>query len=128
MAVLPRAGVAQGGGVPMDLNVGGAWLRQHGIPQSAVGSYGGTIVGQSDRAGWSAAVLGACGAHGQCTGQGVANAAVYAAPGQRARWELGLTTSDIALDGATPTTSAQLTAREYVGGPWRAAYAGVGAG
>lgn len=127
-AIVPRMGSAQDGGLVMDVDAGGAWLHQRGIPESGAESFGATLVRQNDRAGVAAAALGACGSNGACTAQAAASAAVYAAPGQRIRWELSLSGSDLALDGARPTTSGLVAAREYAGRPDAAGYVGVGGG
>lgn len=123
-----RRAAAQGDAVRVDLDAGAASLRQPGIPQSVAGASGATLSRVSDRSALAALLLGACGATGGCAAQGVATAAWYAPPQRAWRWNVDATASDLAYDGARPTTGAVATAREYVGDAWRTVYAGAGLG
>ncbi len=114
--------------VRSDLSAGGAWLRESGISGSGAGTAGATLSAYGDRAAISAATLGACGGTGQCAAQAVAGAAIYAPLERHLRWEIALTGSDLALDGALPATSGLAAARISVGSAEAGGYVGVGGG
>jgi hypothetical protein len=62
------------------------------------------------------------------TGQGVFSASRYAAPNQRARWELGGTASAFGMSNAAPAFGWQLLGREHLTGSLGGVFAGVAGG
>lgn len=129
VAVVPlHRCVAQDGALTAEVQTGAAWLRESGIPRTAVGTAGASLQAAGRWAGAAASALGACDAGNRCTIQGVVTAALYAPTGRNARWELAATGSGFALPGELPVSNVSLGLREYLGSAALGVYAGAGGG
>lgn len=119
---------AQDGTITADVESGAAWLRESGIPRSAVATAGASVQAAGRRAGVAGNALGACDAASRCTIQGVVTGALYAPTERSARWELAATASGFALPGELPVTNVALELREYLGPPAHGVYGGAAGG
>lgn len=125
---LARTAVGQAGSHSFagSIDVGSAVLQQPPLSKSAVATIGSELRIDGLRAATGISSIAALTSDGRWTGQAVLSGALYAAPLQRARWEISGLLTGFGVDGGGSTASAQLLAREHIDLDRGGIFAGIG--